>query len=145
MTKICTDVRQSKNLVINGIDINSADMYWMETSIDYYTCGVLNRLERKMLERSDYYKMTPAWTSDALMRIMPPVKYEDKEYQPIGYYRHGKAFVNYENIKDVRPLMSSDAEYLVDAAYGMMTILFEQGYIKNEDYERKSRKYLEEI
>lgn len=79
MNKICTDIRQSKKLIELGIDVNTADMYYMyrhweidENTIgsqsdafigfdlDFY-CGADN---------SKTYHYIPAWSLSALLDIL---------------------------------------------------------------------------
>ncbi len=69
--KSYTDLEQSKKLT-EILSLDSADMYYMETSPNNYTVGVLQRLERDMLlNQSEYYKMFPCWSLTALLNVLP--------------------------------------------------------------------------
>lgn len=69
--KSYTDINQSKKLA-EFLPIESADMYYMKTSCNNYTIGVLQRMERDMLlNQAEYYKMFPCWSLAALFNILP--------------------------------------------------------------------------
>lgn len=69
--KSYTDLEQSKKLT-EILSKDSADMYYMETSPNNYTIGVLQRMERDMLlNQSEYYKMFPCWSLTALLNVLP--------------------------------------------------------------------------
>ena len=69
--KSCTDLEQSKKLA-EILPLESADMYYMETSYNNYTIGVLQRMERDMLlKQAEYYKMFPCWSLSALLKEIP--------------------------------------------------------------------------
>jgi hypothetical protein len=68
--KSYTDLEQSKKLA-EILPLESADMYYMETSCNNYTIGVLQRLERNMLlNQAEYYRMLPCWSLTALISIL---------------------------------------------------------------------------
>lgn len=69
--KSYTDIEQSKKLA-EILPLESADMYYMETSPNNYTVGILQRLERDMLHnQAEYYKMFPCWSLTALLNVLP--------------------------------------------------------------------------
>ena len=69
--KLCTDFSQSKKLA-EFLSLESADMYYMETSCNNYTLGVIQRMERDMLlKQAEYYKMFPCWSLAALLAFLP--------------------------------------------------------------------------
>ena len=69
--KSYTDLEQSKALA-KILPIESADMYYMETSCNNYTIGVLRRMEKDMLiKQAEYYKMFPCWSLAALLDVLP--------------------------------------------------------------------------
>ena len=71
--KSYTDLEQSKKLA-EILPLESADMYYMETSCDNYTIGVLQRMETDMLlNHAEYYKMSPCWSLAALLELMPKI------------------------------------------------------------------------
>lgn len=72
--KSYTDIEQS-NILAEILPIESADMYYMETSPNNYTVGILQRLERDMLlNQSEYYKMFPCWSLTALLSVITNYK-----------------------------------------------------------------------
>lgn len=64
-TKICTDVEQSKKLLELGIDVKSADMFWLVT--DKPRLHVLTEDLSKYANWENY----PAWSLSALLNLMP--------------------------------------------------------------------------
>ena len=69
--KSYTDIEQAKKLA-EILPLESADMYYMETSPNNYTIGVLQRMERDMLlNQAEYYKMFPCWSLTALLNVLP--------------------------------------------------------------------------
>jgi len=69
--KAYTTIEQSRKLA-EILPIGSADMYYMETSCNNYTIGVLQRLEKDMLlNKAEYYKMFPCWSLAALLSVLP--------------------------------------------------------------------------
>lgn len=69
--KAYTNLEQSKKLA-KILSLESADMYYMETSYNNYAIGVLKRMERDMLlNHAKYYKMFPCWSLAALLGILP--------------------------------------------------------------------------
>lgn len=68
MNKICTDIEQSNKLIELGIDINTADMFWLNANYDEYlqcltpfVCGD---------DTLDLSLDIPAWSLSALMEYM---------------------------------------------------------------------------
>ena len=69
--KAYTDIEQSKKLA-EILPLESADMYYMETSCNNYTTGVLQRLEKDMLlNKAEYYKMFACWSLASLLNVIP--------------------------------------------------------------------------
>ena len=69
--KSYTDIEQAKKLA-EILPLESADMYYMETSPNNYTVSILQRLERYMLlNQAEYYKMFPCWSLTALLNVLP--------------------------------------------------------------------------
>ena len=67
--KSYTDIEQAKKLA-EILPLESADMYYMETSPNNYTVSILQRLERDMLHnQAEHYKMFPCWSLAALLSI----------------------------------------------------------------------------
>lgn len=127
--KTCTYPEQSQKMIDMGIDVWTHDMAYrkiqgtlgeeIELWPAYTNTG-------KLFDSREF----PAWSLDALMRMMPIIEYDGHAYQALCYYRNGKGIVNYENISEVRPFVSMSAEHLVDAAFDMIVWLVEEGYIK---------------
>lgn len=72
MNKICTTIEQSKKLIELGLDVNTADMMWddweligegWKLSVGYYP----------EIERNYGRKCYPAWSINALLRLIPIV------------------------------------------------------------------------
>lgn len=83
--KSYTDLEQSKKLT-EILSLGSADMYYMETSPNDYTIGILQRLERDMLlNQAEYYKMFPCWSLVALLEVLPPGKVLLHDKGGLGY------------------------------------------------------------
>lgn len=68
MTKICTDIEQSKKLLELGIDRNTADMYCWYSGKRYYI---------EAMDDDDFNEEEgPAWSLTALLGLMPKL-YEE--------------------------------------------------------------------
>lgn len=121
--KSYTDLEQSKKLA-EILPLESADMYYMKTSCNSYTIGVLQRMERDMLlNQAEYYRMFPCWSLAALLEQLPyevcyddsnslylRINKEDNVYQLV-YISYGDDFDNIET--DVH-------ENFVDACMNMI-------------------------
>ena len=68
MNKICTSIKQSRKLIELGIDINTADMDYIQFANDpkVYDC-VINIYNN---EHEDNW--IPAWSLSALLELIPP-------------------------------------------------------------------------
>ena len=124
MNKICTSLEQSKKLMELGIDVNTADMYF---------CGRRSLMNPKETEYEDYPKIKgnyisfdnleifyPAWSLSALLGFMPKFTLNGSGNRLFDC--RDKRVDNFP-IVDTCPL---------DAAYNMVILLIEQGYIKTE-------------
>ena len=67
MTKICTDIEQSKKLIELGIDVNTADMFWLTTDKSRLHILVED------LEKYSRWDCMPAWSLSALLNLLPIV------------------------------------------------------------------------
>ena len=65
MNKICTSLEQSKKLIELGIDVNTADMFWLTT--DKPRLHVLT----EDLEKYSRWDCMPAWSLAALLELIP--------------------------------------------------------------------------
>lgn len=90
--KSYTDIEQSKKLT-EILPLESADMYYMETSCNNYTIGVLQRMERDMLlNQAEYYKMLPCWSLTALLGVLPNGIIMNKDSQN-GRYHFSSTYI----------------------------------------------------
>ena len=97
--KSYTSLEQSKKLT-KILSLESADMYYMETSYNDYTIGVLQRMERDMLlKQAEYYKMFACWSLTALFNVLPGGYVIVKNYHGF-YYVESRDHSKYTNIFD---------------------------------------------
>lgn len=83
MSKICTNISQSKKFIELGIDVNTADMWWAERYKGYTTMDY-----KYIIDDTPYYYLSltkpsndnysqdtindiPAWSLTALISILP--------------------------------------------------------------------------
>ena len=131
-----TSISQSKKLLELGLNPETADMYYMETSYNNYTIGILQRMERDMLlNQVEYYKMFPCWSLGALLELMPHIIEDDNytnEITPLLYPMQGKWFCVYNELdKDgYSPYAEEKGTTPIEATYSMVVWLLENGFIK---------------
>jgi hypothetical protein len=122
MTKICTDIPQSKKLIELGLDVKTADMMWEDWRLidgDWkLSVGYDPEFEQ------DYgRKCYPAWSLSALLEILPtldgrnPEFCRDIRYNQWHIFYHGTATLNLIDTKRY--------ENLIDACYEMIIKLKE--------------------
>ena len=78
MNKICTNIEQSKKLIELGIDVNTADMFYAEISIDGNIKHNLHLLESygfktfsdTKLKESKHLGFIPAWSLSSLLELI---------------------------------------------------------------------------
>jgi len=129
MSKICTDLEQSRKLLSLGIKKNTADMHYFSDGYNPTKLDVGYSAENAKFYRGTKNEYIPAWSLTALLKLMPKIKaatpilvnalLEEKyycHYQGIGTYKE----VNTTSFQD-EP---------VDAAFEMVCWLLENGYIK---------------
>lgn len=127
---ICTTIEQSKKLA-EILPLESADMYYMETSPNNYTVSILQRLERYMLlNQSEYYKMFPCWSLTALLELIPPYLGEFNEGIDFGFDKavNGKWYSAYylQYTKEgIKPIKAVTGDTAVDAVFEMIVWLKE--------------------
>lgn len=64
MTKICTDIKQSKKLIKLGIDVSTSDCSWILHPVDgHYILSLTEPLEDDI----------PCWSLAALLSVLPSV------------------------------------------------------------------------
>lgn len=142
MSKICTDLEQSRKLVELGLDTTTADMYF-EPSVGF-------RTEPSEIKVGDikyaHPRSVPAWSLSALLELMPLEIY-DKQYsnKMPGSFRTFEFVVN-TNLRQInrykigyhlvsvrefgKYLKECGGNTLLDAAFEMVVWLLEKGYIK---------------
>ena len=112
MNKICTSLEQSKKLIELGVDVNTADMFWLTT--DKPRLHVLV----EDLEKYSRWDCMPAWSLSALLDLMPNVN---------GHYpelcrgkQTGQYYMWIEDTFDTQTF-----NYPIDAAFEMICWLKE--------------------
>ena len=76
MNKICTSIDQSKKLIELGIDVNTADMRYLDGDDYQVKDGTLD------------YEDIPAWSLSALMNLLPSEFIEVGKYSTTTYLIH---------------------------------------------------------
>ena len=125
MTKVCTTIKQSRKLFELGIDIKTADMYYMyrHWEIDENTVGAQSDAHIGFDPDSYYgadngktYHYVPAWSLTALLGLIPKFSLEKDVSGNEGYQLH----YNYNTVYYDDP---------VDAAFEMVCWLKENNKI----------------
>lgn len=120
MSKICTDIEQSKKLIELGIDANTADMYYMWTGSDWMPC---------LMEDGDYNNLgyIPAWSLSALLELMPERDGRSPELnRPINT---NKWWVLYHSTAFLSLLRTKECNTPLDAAFEMICLLLKDKLI----------------
>lgn len=81
MSKICTNLEQSKQLQSLGIDVNTADMYY-----DCNSYGIQGKPE--VAVGTVWSKDIPAWSLTALLKLIPKFSLEKDISKNAGYELH---------------------------------------------------------
>jgi len=130
MNKICTSLEQSKKLVELGIDINTADTFWDMAEPEKRRTPTVGLI-------SDYYDMEdwaiPAWSSDALSKLLPPYLFEFERGIDLNIYPNlnGKGWhCSYmpnciENMKKDKFKQITNGDTIIDAMFEMIVWLKE--------------------
>jgi hypothetical protein len=125
MNKVCTTIKQSRKLFELGIDIKTADMYYMyrHWEIDENTVGAQS--DAHIGFNSDFYygadngktyHYVPAWSLTALLGLIPKFSLEKDVSGNEGYQLH----YNYNTVYYDDP---------IDAAFDMICWLKEHNKI----------------
>jgi len=102
MTKVCTTIKQSRKLFELGIDIKTADMYYMyrHWEIDENTVGAQSDAHIGFDPNSYYgtdngktYHYVPAWSLSALLKYLQ--KFRAQGYIPILFPTENKWILNF--------------------------------------------------
>ena len=98
--KSYTDIEQAKKLA-EILPLESADMYYMETSPNNYTVSILQRLERDMLHnQAEHYKMFPCWSLAALLNVLPSATLDSSDDHHYRIHCMGRYTEWYDNAID---------------------------------------------
>ena len=139
MSKICTNILQSKKFIELGIDINTADMHYMyrRWEIDENTVG--SQSDASIGFDSDFYygadngetyHYIPAWSLSALLGFMPFHIMENNQrygfYQVKGFNKQGETYrFGYKTNNNSFLFETSWYNDVVDAAVEMILNLNE--------------------
>ena len=86
MKNICTDIEQSKKLMELGLNVKTADMFWLVT-----TEPRLHVLQGEDLHNYDSWENYPAWSLSALLKLLDNKAGLSKEYGTWFAYDNGKS------------------------------------------------------
>lgn len=136
MNKICTDISQSNKLIELGIDVNTADMVWIEDYLGYDSDGKRKhgkyRLYGDMLIPAYGQDSVPAWSLNALEKLMPFQIIENNERygfkQWKGYDSQGETYC-FEYISNIGTKLyeTYHRNTPLDSAFEMVVWLKENG------------------
>ena len=132
MTKLCTDIRQSKRLQELGLNTKTADLSWycIDTDHkDYLNSGFTLELE----PYSDYEGITgyePAWSLPKLLDMLPPRLYYHGEEYFMEFFKtpKGEWVIQYPKQGTLFPIVchQESFESPIDAIYQMVCYLQEE-------------------
>lgn len=142
MAQLCTTVEQSLVLKVKGIDLETADMCWI--SIDgqppsfvtlSYDQAKANRMTADsflidVAKNHSPNALTPAWSVEALYRLLPKIRRDEHSYLPFIYIRDGVGYCEYRNINIPLPIVIFKGKSLVEATFMMVFWCLENGYIE---------------
>ena len=119
MNKLATSIEQSRKLVALGIDLQTADMYYLpQVMNEGETLWPID--EGYDLDDADQ----PAWSLSALLEVIPKECEPDIQKSPISGVYFAYCFA------DSKAHITDDHGNAIDAAYEMVCWLLEQGLIK---------------
>lgn len=132
MTKLCTDIRQSKRLQELGLDTKTADLSWycIDTDYqDYLNSGFTLELE----PYSEYEGITgyePAWSLPKLLDMLPPRLYYHGEEYFMEFFKtpKGEWVIQYPKQGTLFPIVCHQESFdsPIDAIYQMVCYLQEE-------------------
>lgn len=132
MTKLCTDIRQSKRLQELGLNTKTADLSWycIDTDHkDYLNSGFTLELE----PYSDYEGITgyePAWSLPKLLDMLPPRLYYHGEEYFMEFFKTpiGEWVIQYPKQGTLFPIVCHQESFdsPIDAIYQMICYLQEE-------------------
>lgn len=121
MNKICTSLEQSQKLKELGINVNTADMWYLPIKRNekiYYDLTVHCSLTRGII---------PAWSISALLYVINQVREINHQRVTIlvGRFAGNHWYVEILRVQDERSVVFVHSEELVDACYEMILNLKE--------------------
>lgn len=117
MSKICTDLKQSRKLISLGLDKNTADMHYFSDGYNPTKLDVGYSAENAKFYRGTKNKYIPAWSLTALLELMPDYNItRNSFYNKVVLWSQGGN--------------SGECNAVIDAAFEMVCWLLENGYIK---------------
>lgn len=123
MSKICTDLEQSRKLVELGIEPNTADMYF-EPSVGFRT----EPSEIKVGDiKNAHPRSVPAWSLSALLELMPITCDVIKDFHNLYYCSNKFSDNSLDNWH-----LTTACKTSIDAAYEMVCWLVKNGYINTK-------------
>ena len=127
-SKICTTVDQSRKLKELGLDPNTADMYWVDAGGNQFYLGIGKHAAiQHNLFSYRHGHIIPAWSLSASLESMPILIIEPSNPLLLSPANHVSWAIEYTT--DI----SSAGDTPIDAAYSMVCMLIEKGYIKKEE------------
>lgn len=127
---IATTLEQSKKLVEIGINTNTADMFWMLDSKDYYELIAIPYNE----SGCDKDDGIPAWSFDALFNVLPMYigDFSKALYYNDGYYCayfDGDALENEVGYGFMKTIEQTHGNTTIDAVFKMVAQLKKENFI----------------
>lgn len=128
MSKICTDLKQSRKLVELGLDPKTADMHWWPNGNGFQLFPIPFKNDGSVPE-CVAKEIIPAWSLSALLELMPKTLKVDilPAYDLTIDYHDGFSYVRAESA--LEPEGICNAESFIDNAYEMVCWLVKDGYI----------------
>ena len=119
MNKICTSIEQSQKLIELGINITTADMYYVKHSLENYYSPI-----PLIGKYSEIHNQIPAWSLSSLLILTPNEILINDEYY---YLNLNKTKIEYRGpvTFDGQKSKSIECNNLVDAAFEMVVWLKE--------------------
>ena len=118
MSKICTDLEQSRKLLSLGIDKNTADMHYFSDGYNPTKLDVGYSAENAKFYRGTKNEYIPAWSLTALLKLMPS-RIDGFYTKLTKIHDNGWCIEGHKTIGEP-----------IDAAFEMVCWLLENGYIK---------------
>ena len=130
MSKICTDLEQSRKLVKMKLDKNTADMHYFSDGYNPTKLEVGYSAENAKFYRGTEYEYTPAWSLSALLDLMPQRIFTQTGKQEFGIDKSEIDVLYQIFYENKNSYIQQKAEEAVDAAFDMIVWLLENKHIK---------------